>query len=60
MNSFLVVLSLSKVLALAGVMKPERNGMTASIPGKWQLLTVIDMCGNGFGYLPGVAILDGY
>ena len=31
----------------------NRNGMTASIPGKWQLLTVIDMCGNGFGYLPG-------
>jgi hypothetical protein len=25
-----------------------------------QLLTVIDMCGNGFGYLPSVAILDGY
>jgi hypothetical protein len=25
----------------------------------WQLLTVIDMYGNGFGYLPSVAILDG-
>jgi hypothetical protein len=24
----------------------------------WQLLTVIDMYGNGFGYLPSVAILD--
>ena len=60
MNSPLVVLSLSKVLALAGVMNPGMNGMTASIPGKWQLLTVIDMCGNGFGYLPGVAMTDGY
>jgi hypothetical protein len=31
-----VVLSLSKVLALAGVMNPGMNSMTASIPGKWQ------------------------
>ncbi len=55
-----MVLSLSKVLALAGVMKPERKDMTAAIPGKWQFLTVIARCGNSFGYLPGVAILDGY
>ena len=31
-----MVLSPSKVLALAGVMNPGMNGMTASIPGKWQ------------------------
>ena len=26
----------------------------------WQFVTVIARCGNGFGYLPSVAILDGY